>query len=439
MNNKKQIRAWTFYDWANSAYSLVITSAIFPIYYAAVLPEQVQLFGANFKRGDVAAYAISLSFLIIAFLSPMLSGIADSRGNKKNFLKFFCYLGSLSCVALFFFTEQTGIYYGLGFSVLASVGFCGSLVFYNAYLPEIVSKENQDKISARGFAMGYIGSVLLLLLCLVCLLKYDTSAYPARLSFVAVGIWWLGFAQITFRGLPDVQKVASNVALGDGFKSLKKVWQQLNNLPQLKRFLIAFFFYNMGVQTVMYMATYFGTDELKMETAELITTILIIQLVAIGGAYLSAAISKRIGNVATIIGLVMIWIGICVGAYFVQTVTAFYALAFVVGLVMGGIQSLSRSTYSKMLPHSNALVEKLSFETEEKETVINDTASYFSFYDVCEKVGIVFGTMTFGLVSQWMGGMRQSTLALMVYFVVGLVILLTLLNKEENSSRLRSN
>jgi UMF1 family MFS transporter len=413
MNNKKQIRAWTFYDWANSAYSLVITSAIFPIYYASVLPERVEVFGSMFKRGDVAAYAISLSFLIIAFLSPMLSGIADSRGNKKLFLKFFCYLGSVSCIALFFFTKETGLYYGLGFSVLASVGFCGSLVFYNAYLPEIATRDTQDKISARGFAMGYVGSVLLLVLCLIFVLSFEGSDLPARWSFVAVGVWWLGFAQITFRGLPDVKTMASDVTLSDGFKELKKVWIQLKQFAKLKWFLSAFFFYNMGVQTVMYMATYFGTDELHLETSQLIITILLIQLLAIGGAYFSAQLSKKIGNIKTLSLILIVWIGICCGAYFVQTANEFYLLAAVVGVVMGGVQSLSRSTYSKMLPNHT-----------------KDTASYFSFYDVCEKVGIVIGTLTFGLVSQIMGGMRQSTLALMVYFILGLLLLTSLLRKE---------
>ncbi len=381
-----------------------------------MIPEKVTILGSIFKRGDVAAYSISLSFLIIAFLSPILSGIADSRGNKKSFLKFFCYLGALSCVALFFFTKETGLFFGLIFSMLASIGYCGSLVFYNAYLPEIASRDKQDIVSARGFAMGYIGSVVLMVICLVFVLTYESSDLPARFSFVAVGVWWLGFAQITFKGLPNVPKLAEDLGLWDGYKELKKVWQQLVDLPRLKRYLLSFFFFNMGVQTVMYMATYFGTDELKMKTAELIITILIIQLVAILGAWLFARISKRLGNIQGLLILILIWIGICIGAYFVRTVIDFYVLAFVVGMVMGGIQSLSRSTYSKMLPDTK------------------DTASYFSFYDVCEKVGIVIGTLTFGLVSQTLGGMRQSALALMIYFIIGLLILVSLLGKQRQTT-----
>lgn len=413
MNDKKQIRAWTFYDWANSAYSLVITSSIFPIYYSSLLGDEVNIFGQIFKSEDVAAYYISLSFLIISILSPILSGIADNSGKKKRFLKFFSYLGALSCISLFFFTEETGVYFGLSFAILASVGYCGGLVFYNAYLPEIASKDKQDKISARGFAMGYIGSVLLLVVCLIFILNFKGSDLPARWSFVGVGVWWILFAQITFKGLVDRVKKKTSINIWAGFQELKIVWNQLLELPKLKLFLLAFFFYNMGVQTVMYMATFFGTKELKLESDQLIITILIIQLVAIAGAYLAALLSKRIGNVSTLMAIILIWIGICVGAYFVHTATEFYILAFVVGLVMGGIQSLSRSTYSKMLPETK------------------DTASYFSFYDVCEKVGIVIGTLTFGLVSQTLGGMRQSTLALMLYFMLGLVILVFLMKKQK--------
>ncbi len=377
------------------------------------------MFGSVLKRGDVAAYSISISFLLIAMLTPLLSGIADSRGNKKKFLQFFSFLGAFSCIALCFFTKQTGIYFGLLFSMLASIGYCGSLVFYNAYLPEIATKETQDAVSARGFAMGYIGSVLLMVACLAFVLSNDANQWiasdlPPRLSFIAVGIWWMSFAQITFRGLPDVKKNAKTGKLLDGYNELKKVWGQLQHQSRLRRFLLSFFFYNMGVQTVMYMATYFGTDELQLGTTQLITTILIIQLVAIAGAWLFALISKASGNIAALLILIFIWVGICLGAYFVQTATEFYILAFVVGLVMGGIQSLSRSTYSKMLP---------------PETV--DTASYFSFYDVCEKVGIVIGTLTFGLVSQTLGGMRPSAVALGFYFIMGIILLLPLLRGEE--------
>lgn len=409
---KKVVNGWAMYDWANSAYSLIITSAIFPAYYTAIAPPQVTLLGRTFERASLASYSISLSFLLIAILSPVLSSIADYKGNKKSFMQFFCYVGSAACMLMFFFTKDN-IGLGIFCSILASIGYCGSIVFYNAYLPEIAAEEDQDRISAKGFAMGYIGSVLLMIVCLAVIMMNDKlgwglGSYPARASFLAVGVWWIGFAQITFNRLPpskaSEQHPEHNI-LVNGFYELRKVWNQLVHYPELKRFLRSFFFYNMGVQTVMYLATYFASDELKMESSQLIITVLIIQLVAILGATIFSRLSQRIGNIATLGSIIATWIGICIFAYLTTTITQFFLLAFFVGMVMGGIQSLSRSTYSKLLPETR------------------DTASYFSFYDVCDKMGTVIGTLSFGYVAEFLGGMRNSVLALMIFFITGLVLL----------------
>ena len=410
---KKVINAWAMYDWANSTYSLVITSTVFPAYYTSVAPKQVEMFGRTFDRDALASYAISLSFLIIAILSPILSSIADYKGNKKNFMKFFCYLGSLACCLLIFFTKEN-IGFGLFLSIVASIGYCGSIVFYNAYLPEIAEEKDQDKVSAKGFALGYIGSVILMILCLTVIILNDQmnlgwGSWPARFSFLSVGIWWAGFAQITFNALPpskESEQHPEHNILVNGFYELKKVWNQLKHYPVLKRFLVSFFFYNMGVQTVMYMATYFAADEIKMQSTQLITTILIIQLVAIFGAYLFSVLSKATNNIFTLAVAIIGWIGICIFAYYTTTPTQFYILAFCVGLVMGGIQSMSRSTYSKLLPETH------------------DTASYFSFYDVCDKTGTVLGTLSFGFVAEISEGMRNSVLVLMTYFVIGFILLM---------------
>jgi UMF1 family MFS transporter len=361
----------------------------------------------------MASYAISISYLIIAFLSPILSSIADYKGNKKNFMKFFCYMGSLACICLVFM-DKTNVILGLIFSILASVGYSGSIVFYNAYLPEIAAEEDQDRVSAKGFALGYVGSVILLIVCLAVIecndnLHWGLGAWPARLSFASVGIWWAGFAQLTFRILPPSkasEQHPEHSLLTNGFFELRKVWNQLVHYPTLKRYLGSFFFYNMGVQTVMMMATYFASDELKLAEGSLIGCILIIQLVAIGGAYLFSLLSARTGNIFVLGCLVVIWVGICIFAYYTRTANQFYVLAFLVGMVMGGIQSMSRSTYSKLLPETK------------------DTASFFAFYDVCDKIGTVIGTASFGFISESVGGMRNSVLALMSYFIIGFVLLL---------------
>jgi UMF1 family MFS transporter len=420
--SKKVINGWAMYDWANSAYSLIITSAIFPAYYTAIAPAQVQLFGRIFERAALASYSISFSFLLIACISPILSSIADYKGNKKAFMQFFTYVGSAACCSMFFFTKDN-ISFGIIASVVASIGYCGSIVFYNAYLPEIAAEDDQNWISAKGFTMGYIGSVLLMIVCLAAIMMNDKmnlgwGAYPARLSFLAVGIWWAGFAQITFNRLPPSkipQQHAEYNIFTNGFHELKKVWYQLKHHPNLSKFLRGFFFYNMGVQTVMYLATYFASDELKMESSELIITVLIIQIVAILGATLFSKLSDKTNNILTLCTLICIWILICYFASIVTTITQFYMIAFCVGMVMGGIQSMSRSTYSKLLPDTK------------------DTASFFSFYDVCDKMGTVIGTLSFGYVSEYLGGMRNSVLALMVFFIVGLVLLLFVKMKRNPS------
>ena len=396
------------YDWANSVYPLVITSAIFPIFYEGNTDEIVTFFGFKFVNTEIYSYIISLSYLIVTFLSPLLSGIADYSGNKKKYMQFFCYLGALSCISFFFF-DKVPLELGMISVLFGSIGFSGSLVFYNAYLPEIATPDLHDKVSAKGYSRGYIGASLLLIVCLVLIQGFGM---PAGYAFVLTGIWWVSFGQITFRGLPSNiynHKPTGN-KLSKGFDELKKVWKELRPQKSLKRFLVAFFTYSMGVQTIMLMAVFFGTKEIawgegEMQTG-LIISILVIQFIAVAGAYLMAFLSKKIGNIKTLGIVVFIWILICIVAYaFVYTPLHFYLIAAVIGFVMGGIQSLSRSTYSKLLP-----------ETE-------DHASYFSFYDVLEKMGIVIGTFFFGFI-EGMFSIRESVLMLIVFFAIGFLLLL---------------
>jgi UMF1 family MFS transporter len=418
LNNKKVTNAWCMYDWANSVYSLTITTAVFPIYYEAVTKgadgsSLISFFGWELPNTVLYSYALSFSFLFTALILPLLTGMADYGGKKKIFLKIFSYLGSAACIGLFFF-DGDNIEYGILMSVIASIGYSGSLVFYNAFLPEISTADSYDKLSARGYSFGYVGSVLLLILNLAMLqmpewfgMEAGTSL-PAKISFVTVGIWWAGFAQITFNRLPEKNRdqTITKDLLMKGYKEIRKVYQSLVDLPMLKNFLMSFFFYNAGAQSVMYLATLFGTNELDMDTGALILTVLIIQLVAIGGSYLFAYVSKLRGNKTSLMIMIVIWIGICFAAYFVATQNQFYVLAFVVGMVMGGIQALSRATYAKLIPRDT-----------------KDTASYFSFYDVTFNVSIVFGTLSYGVIEHVTGSMRNSALSLGLFFIVGMILL----------------
>ncbi|MEP2026814.1 MAG: MFS transporter [Reichenbachiella sp.] len=417
LNDKKTINAWCSYDWANSVYNLIVTTAIFPIYYnsatkAAFDGEVVSFFGFSINSSVLYSYAISFSFLIAVILYPILSGVADYRGSKKAFMRFFTYLGSLACIGLYFF-EGSNIEYGILLAITASLGYASSVVFYNAFLPEIASEDQMDRVSARGFSMGYIGSVLLLIVSLVLVsipetFGFDGAGSATRFVFLLVGFWWFGFAHIAFAKLEDNRtfgKITGEV-LRSGFNELKKVFSSLKENVNSIRFLYSFFFYSMGVQTVMLLAPLFAAEEIGMESSEMIIVILIIQLVAVGGAYLFATISNKKGNKASITIAIIIWFCICILAYFIADKTVFYGLAGLLGLVMGGIQSISRSTYSKLIPEGT-----------------KDTASYFSFYDVTEKFAIVLGTMGFGYILQLTGTMRNSMLFMGLFFVIGLIIL----------------
>ncbi len=403
------------YDWANSVYSLVITSTIFPVYFEEVtkglLPgDKVDFFGFKIVNTVLYSYSLSFSFLIVALITPLLSGIADYGGKRKRFMKFFTYLGGFSCIALYLF-EGENVEWGIVFSSVACLGYAGSLVFYNSFLPVIATPDKFDVYSAKGYSLGYIGSVLLLVFNLATIMSPETfgfssnSSEPAKVSFLLVGVWWIGFAQIPFSFLPNNKRVGVDRShlVKKGYQELVKVWQNVKNQKVLKNFLIAFFFYNTGVQTVMYMAALFGKKEMKLEGDKLIITVLIIQIVAILGSYMFAKFSEWKGNKLSLLTMVFVWIFICLFAYYIQTENQFYFLAVIVGLVMGGIQSLSRATYSKLIP---------------QDTI--DHTSYFSFYDVLDKVSIALGTMSYGLIEQLSGGMRNSTIALGLYFLVGM-------------------
>jgi UMF1 family MFS transporter len=422
IGDKKLINAWAFYDWANSVYSLVISTAVFPIYYSSMtesfqsLDEKVVFLGTEWNPTTLYDYTMALSFLIVAFLSPILSGIADYKGNKLGFLKGFCLLGSLSVMSLFFFSGESTLWVAILFTIFASIGFWGSIVFYNAYLPEVAHPEDQDRVSAKGFINGYVGSIVLLIICLVFVEMHETfgldKGLATRITFIVVGLWWLGFAQITYRRLPNQRKntESKESVIWKGFAELKGVLKELKNQPSLKTFLISFFLFSVGVQTIILMAGIFGSKELKLETSSLILAILLVQFVAIAGAAIFSRVSKKFGNITALKVTIVIWGLVCLTAFMLDKEQEnidiyFYGLGGLIGLVLGAIQSLARSTYSKMLPETN------------------DHATYFSFYDVTEKIAIVFGMLTFGFLISMTGSMQYSVLFLGIFFVLSFIVL----------------
>ncbi|PIE50650.1 MAG: MFS transporter [Flavobacteriales bacterium] len=459
-NNPQIMKAWAFYDWANSVYSLVITTTIFPIYYARLttykgadgedLKHMISILGTDFQPDAVYGFSLMISFLIVVIISPILSSLADIIGNKKSFLQFFAYLGATSCMGLAMFTGVNNIFLGLLFSITASVGFWGSLVFYNSFLPDIATPDRQDTLSARGYIYGYVGSVILVLICLGLIIGLggddpQKTKLFTRISFLLTGAWWFGFAQYTFKHLPQFGEVKEQLPkdlvllnhrnifknhrenggffyvvsrnlsfykdiVKESYKELLKVKKELFASRNLKFYLSGFFFYSVGMQTIFLMSTLFGSNELHLEEKELIITLLIIQVIAIVGSLIFSRLSKKIGNINVISISLLLWIGACLSAYFLNTENPyaklqFYGLAGLVGLVMGGLQAMSRSTYSKLLPQDSM-----------------ENTTYFSFYDILEKIAIVIGMLIFSSLIQKYGGMRVAMLSMSIFFLLGLIL-----------------
>ncbi|GEM66121.1 MFS transporter [Sphingobacterium faecium NBRC 15299] len=426
-NNKKLIRSWAMFDWANSAYNLVITSTIFPVYYTTITNTKehgdvVRFFGIEFVNTALSNFALAVAYLVMALTLPFISSYADANGKKKQIMKFFTTAGAIACMGLFFFKLET-LEIGIICFVIAAMGYIGGVLFNNSYLPLIASVDQQDKVSAQGFSYGYVGCVTLQILCFIVVLKPEwfgisDPSLPARISFLMVGVWWLGFSLIPFKYLPHIPATRK----GEGLSLVEKVkaeitsvWRHIQQIPEIKKFLPAFFFYSIGVQTLMIVASAFGEKVLHLGATKLIGTILLIQLVAIAGAFIMSAISARIGNVKVLMLVVVIWISICISAYFLTTEIQFYILAALVGLVMGGIQSLSRSTFSKLIPED-----------------IQDTTAFFSFYDVTEKIAIVVGLFSFAMIEQITHNIRYSALSLSLFFIIGLLLLVRLLRYNKS-------
>ena len=406
---------WAVYDWANNVYSLVITTAIFPIFYNAVtttkdengmvVDDVVTFFGREFINTELYSYVLAASFVAVIILSPLLSGMADFAGKKKFFLKIFCYMGSAGCIGLYWFDADQLELSMIPF-FLASLGFWGSVGFYNAYLPEIAPREEHDRLSARGYAMGYWSSLIILVICSGMIM--GIGPHMTTFSFVLVGIWWFGFAHVTFNALPDIEKkdLQGNILL-QGFKELRGVARDLKGTKHLTRYLFAFFIMSMAIQTIMLMASSFGIKEVGLSDSELIITIFVVNFLAIPGAFGVSALSKNIGNIRALIACIIGWALLCLCAYFFATnKIGFYFVAGGIGFLMGGTQSLNRATYSKILPDTD------------------DPASYFSFYEVLEKGGLIIGMFGWGYIEGITGSMHNSVLAMIILFTIAYIAMM---------------
>lgn len=426
LNDKRTINGWAYFDWANSAYYLVISTAIFPIYFSSVTNENISLFGGTISNTALYSFSVSAAYILIAFLSPLLSGIADYTGRRMYFLKTFTLIGAIGCIALFFFHSPQTMWIGTAAFIMGTIGAAGGLVFYDSYLPLIASEDQYDRVSAKGYSYGYIGSVILLIVCLVMIQKPEwfhitNPTLPSRISFVLVGLWWIGFSQITFNRLPADNPIPHPRKLfAKGWNELMMVWQIIKQDTHVKRFLASYFFYIAGVHTVIYLATLFADRELGFKDSELILTILLLQLVAVPGALFFAFVSRRKGNKFSLLIQLVIWMTICLGAYTTTEKWHFFSIAGLVGLVLGGIQALSRSTYAKLLENRK-----------------EDPTSFFSFLDVLSKIAIVSGTFIFGLVNSITGNMRYSVLTLALFFIIGFFILTTVATSRINTSNVK--
>jgi len=416
-NNKKIINAWCTFDVANSVYKLLITSVLFPLYYAlatkrAFGSEMVDFLGYQIKNTIIYDYAFATAFLIVALISPLFSGIADFGGTKKRFMIAFTTLGAGATFLMYWFTGDN-ILFGLATVLFAAIGYEGAVLFYNAFLPEIATPEHHDRISAKGYAWGYTGAIILLGTNLFIITKFQWFGFvdelaALRFAFIQTGVWWFAFSLISFFYLKEPKRIEKrNKMLLNGFHELQNVWKFLKTQATIKRFLLSFFFYSAGLQTMMFVSTIFAKNVLHMESQALITIILLIQVLGITGAIFFAFLSRKQGNKFSLIIMILIWAGVCLFGYFIKTPTEFYVLAAFVGFVMGGIQSVSRSTFSKLIPTDSL-----------------DTASFFGFYNIAEKLAIVFGMFMFGFIEHITGNIRNSILSLIIVFIVSLLIMI---------------
>ncbi len=419
-NDKRTIFGWCMYDWANSAYSTTVAAALLPNYFARVIvPERgVQIGNTLLSATSLWGYMISAAALFVFLFAPILGAISDFSSAKKKFLISFAYTGSLFAILLYFCRSgdvgRTVILF-----IISQIGYVGANVFYDSFLPQIASEDKMDWVSSKGFSLGYIGGGLQFAIALALVAGHRaigiSQELAARIGIAMAGLWWAGFTIFTLKYLREaeaVQKIPEAYKSKPkcvayaliGFKRTFATMRKVRRFRHLLLFLIAFMIYNDGIQTVINMATIYGTEELELSVTVLMVTLLIIQVVAAGGALLFGRLAGKIGAKRAVMLSLVLWCGVVTYAYFLRTAAEYFVLGVVVGIVLGGSQALRRSLYASMVPEEAS-------------------AEFYGFYSVFNKFSAIWGPFVFALIRQITGTARLSIISLMVFFVVGLILL----------------
>jgi len=427
-SSRRERTGWYFYDWANSAFSTTVVTVFLGPFLTSVTEQaagcalgadecygRVHPLGITVAAGSYFPYLVSLSVLLTVFVLPVVGAIADRTPRKKLLLAAAAFVGAGATVAMAFVTGERYLLGGLLF-LIANIAFGASIVVYNSFLPQLAGPDDRDRVSSRGWALGYLGGGLLLLLNLVAvqLLSQDGNDQRtldlARWSIVSAGVWWAAFTLVPLRWLREHPGAQSTTARGnvllDGFRQLGHTIKGLRAYPLTLFFLLAYLIYNDGIQTVIALASQYGTEELKLSQSTLIITILLVQFLAFGGALLLGALAARMGARKTILLSLALWLGVMLAAYWLPAgqPLPFMLLGIAIGLVLGGSQALSRSLFSQLIPTGRE-------------------GEYYGFYEISDKGTSWLGPLAFGLVFQLTNSYRIGIVSLIVFFVVGGILL----------------
>jgi UMF1 family MFS transporter len=406
---RPDLRAWAMYDWANSAFQTTIIAAIFPIYFASVVAADL----AEADRTSRFAWATTIAIVIVALVAPLLGAIADYAAVKKKMLAAFLGMGAAATLAMYGLTRGDWML-ALVLFVIGNVGVAGSIVFYESLLPHLVGQDELDRVSSAGYAIGYLGGGLLLAINLLMIQKPSLFGIPdsgiaVRLSLASVGVWWVAFSIPLFRKVPEparlleADEVRGANLIRTGFHRLIETFRELRQYKQAFLLLVAFLIYNDGIQTIIRMATIYGTS-LGFDETAMITALLITQFTGVPFAFLFGHVAGRVGPKPAVFAGLAVYGGITVLGYFMKTATHFFALAILVGMVQGGTQALSRSMFASMIPR-------------------HKSSEFFAFFGVFERYAGILGPLVFASMVEMTGSSRNAILAVLVFFIVGGAIL----------------